>query len=59
MAARVPSGEARRSASGAPVRRQVTIVRIYLDGVYGIGKSTTGRVMASAASGAFNAEMGV
>ncbi|AII80893.1 thymidine kinase [Equid alphaherpesvirus 1] len=51
MAARVPSGEARRSASGAPVRRQVTIVRIYLDGVYGIGKSTTGRVMASAASG--------
>ncbi|BAV93483.1 thymidine kinase [Equid alphaherpesvirus 4] len=51
MAACVPPGEAPRSASETPTRRQVTIVRIYLDGVYGIGKSTTGRVMASAASG--------
>ncbi|AIL02956.1 thymidine kinase [Equid alphaherpesvirus 3] len=37
-----------RTERGA-VDRRVTLVRVYLDGVYGVGKSTTGRVMASSA----------
>ncbi|QPI70149.1 thymidine kinase [Equid herpesvirus 6] len=44
MAAR---GAADARAERAAADRRVTLVRVYLDGVYGVGKSTTARVMAS------------